>query len=163
MISDRKWTAQHWISSIMSAVELKKHLLDFLPYLCFDILPQYVGWCNLWATCLSQGTSQTGQNCKDSAFLHWFVLHSLTHCGRVTHICVSKLIIIGSDNGLLPDRCQAIIWTNTGILLIGPLWINFSEILLNILTFSFKKMHLKVSSVKWQPFCLGLNVLNGCT
>ena len=27
---------------------------------------------------------------------------SLTHWGRVTHICVSKLTIIGSDNGLSP-------------------------------------------------------------
>ena len=36
----------------------------------------------------------------------------LTHCGRVTHICVSKLTIIGSDNGSSPGRRQAIIWTN---------------------------------------------------
>ena len=33
---------------------------------------------------------------------------------------------IGSDNGLSPDQCQAIIWTNAGILLIGPLGTNFS-------------------------------------
>ena len=46
---------------------------------------------------------------------------SLTHWGRVTHICVRKLTIIGSDNGLSPGRRQAIIWTNAGILLIGPL------------------------------------------
>ena len=76
-----------------------------------------------------------------------------------THICVSKLTIIGSDNGLLPGRGQAIIWTNTGILLIGPLGTNFSEILIEIQTFSFKKMYLKMSSGKWWPFCLGLNVL----
>ena len=49
---------------------------------------------------------------------------SLTHWGRVTHICVSKLTIIGSDNGLAPWRRQAIIWTNAGILLIGPLGTN---------------------------------------
>ena len=42
----------------------------------------------------------------------------LTHWGRVTHICVSKLIIIGSDNALSPGRRQAIIWTNNCILLI---------------------------------------------
>ena len=46
--------------------------------------------------------------------------HFLTHWGRVTHICVFTLIIIGSDNGLLPGRRQAIIWTNDGILFIGP-------------------------------------------
>ena len=86
----------------------------------------------------------------------WF----LTHWGRVTHICVSKLANIGSDNGLSPGRRQAIIWTNAGILLIGPLGTNLSEISIEILTFSFKKMCLKVSSAKWRPFCLGLNVLS---
>ena len=83
----------------------------------------------------------------------------LTHWGRLTHICVSKLTIIGSDNGLSPGRRQAIIWTNAGILLIWPLGTNFNEILIEILTFSFMKMRLKVSSAKWRPFCLGLNVL----
>ena len=84
----------------------------------------------------------------------------VTHWGRVTHICVSKLTIIGSDNGLSSGRRQAIIWTNAEILLIGPLvGTNFSEILMEIHTFSFKKMHLKMSSGKGRPFCLGLNVL----
>ena len=83
----------------------------------------------------------------------------LTHWGQVTHICVSKLTIIGSDNGLSPDRRQAIIWTNAGLLLIELLGTNFSEILIEILTFSFTKMRLKVSSAKRRPFCLGLNVL----
>ena len=85
----------------------------------------------------------------------------LTHWGRVTHICVSKLTIIGSDNGLSPDRRQAIIRTNAGILLIRPLGTNFNEILIEIPTFSFTKMRLKVSSAKRRPFCLGLNVLMG--
>ena len=85
--------------------------------------------------------------------------NTLIHWGRVTHICVSKLTIIGSDNGLSPGRRQAIIWTNAGILLIGPIGTNFSEILIEILTFSFKKMRLKVSSAKRRPFCLGFNVL----
>ena len=75
------------------------------------------------------------------------------------HICVSKLTIIGSDNGLSPGRRQAIIWTNAGILLIGPLGINFSEILIEINTVSFNKMHLKMSSAKWRLFGLGLNEL----
>ena len=79
--------------------------------------------------------------------------------GRVTYICVSKLTIMGSDNGLSPGRRQAIIWTNAGILLIRPWGTNFSEILIGIQAFSFKKKHLKMSSAKWRPFCLGLNVL----
>ena len=83
----------------------------------------------------------------------------LTHWGLETHICVSKLTIIGSDNGFSPGRRQAIIWTNARILLIGPLGTNFSEILIEIHTFSFKKMHLKMASAKWRPFCIGLNEL----
>ena len=83
----------------------------------------------------------------------------LTHWGRVTHICVSEIMIIGSDNGLSPGRRQAIIWTNAIILLIGPLGINFSEILIEINTFSFNKMHLKMLFAKWRLFRLGLNVL----
>ena len=85
---------------------------------------------------------------------------ALTHWGRATHICVSKLTIIASDNGLSPGRRQAIFWNNAGLLSIGLWGTHFSEILIEILTFSFKKRHLKVSSAKWRPFCLGLNVLN---
>ena len=77
----------------------------------------------------------------------------------MTHICVGNLTIIGSNNGLLPDRHQAIIWTNAGILLIRTSGTNFSEKLSEIHIVSFTKMNLKVSSAKWRPFCLGLNVL----
>ena len=83
----------------------------------------------------------------------------LTHWGRVTHICVGNLTIIGSDNGSSPGRRQAITWTNVGILLIRPLGTNFSEMLIASRTFSFKKPHLKMWSGKWRLFCLGLNVL----
>ena len=75
-------------------------------------------------------------------------------------MCVSNLTIIASDNGLSPARRQAIIWTNAGILLIGPLAIDISEILIEIQIFSFKKMYLKLSSAKWRLLRLGLNVLN---
>ena len=83
----------------------------------------------------------------------------LTHWGRVTHICVSKLSTIVSDNGLSPGRRQAIIWNNGGILSIGLSGTNFSEILIEILIFSFKKMRLKMSSAKWRLLRLGLNEL----
>ena len=82
---------------------------------------------------------------------------SFTHWGRVTHIYVSVLPIIGSD---IQIWRQAIIWTNAGILLIRTLGTNFSEILSKIHTFSFKKMYLKMSSGKRRQFCLGLHVLN---
>ena len=78
----------------------------------------------------------------------------------MTHIYVSKQTIIGSDNGLSPGRRQAKIRANTGILLIWTVETHFSEILSEIPTLSFKKMHLKMSSAKWCQFCLGLNVLN---
>ena len=81
----------------------------------------------------------------------------------MTHKCVSKLSIIGSGNGLSPGRRQAIIWTNAGILLIWTIGTDFNEMLIEIHTFSVKKIHLKMSSAKWQPFCLGLNVLYNLT
>ena len=62
----------------------------------------------------------------------------------MTHKCVIKLINIGSDNGLSPGPCQAIILTNAGILLIGILGRNFSEIFNKIHTVLFKKMHLNM-------------------
>ena len=71
----------------------------------------------------------------------------LTHWGRMTHICVGEQTIIGSDNGLSPDRRQAIIWTNAGILSTGPLGTNFSEISIEIYTFSFKKC---IWNVAWK-------------
>ena len=106
-----------------------------------------------------------GSICKFRRYWHCLVIERvtiywLTHWGRVTHICVGKLIIIGSDNGLSPGRRQAIIWTNAGIWSMGPLGTNLSDILIEIHTFSFKKMHFKMSSAKWRLFCLGLNVLN---
>ena len=131
-----------------------------------------------WETSLQSKTVShwLGANLESALYLwHDYVMHGcsvelpslsvlcqkqvLTHWGRVTHICVGKLTIIGSDNGLSPGRRQAIIWTNAGIFLIGPLGTNFSEILTEIHAFSFKKIHLKMSSAKWRPFCFGLNVL----
>ena len=79
----------------------------------------------------------------------------LTHWVWATHLCIGNLTIISSDNGLLPGWHLAIIWTNAGILVIGPLGTNYSEILIKIQIFSFMEMHLKWSSGKWWPFCLG--------
>ena len=73
----------------------------------------------------------------------------------MTHTCVGNLTIIGSDNGLSPGRRQAIIWNNADLLSIGHLGTKFNEILIEILTFAFKKLRLKMSSAKWRPFCPG--------
>ena len=116
-----------------------------------------------WCSCLLKRNEIDGRWCK--ALIWNISCHAnafdcqLTHWGRVTHMCVSKLTIIGSYNGLSPGRRRAFIWTNVGIWSIRPLEINFSDILFGIQTFSFKKMHLQMSSAKCRPFCLGLNVL----
>ena len=109
---------------------------------------------------IPQGNKTLPEPMLTSIFLSPYVSqghNELTHWGRVTHICVGKLTTTGSDNGLSPGRRQAIIWTNAGILLIRPLGTNFSEILIGVQTFSFKKMEFKMLSAKWQPFCLGHN------
>ena len=58
---------------------------------------------------------------------------------------------IGSDNGLSPGRRQAIIWTNAGILLIGPLWTNLGEILIEIIYFLYIFIHVNAfKNVVWE-------------
>ena len=66
----------------------------------------------------------------------------------MTHIFVGNLTIIGSYNGLSSGRRQAIIGTNARVLSIGPLGTNFSEILIETHTSSFKKIHFKGSFAK---------------
>ena len=72
----------------------------------------------------------------NSCDILWYYLSS---GGWVTHLCGDSLTIIGSDNGLPSGPHQAIYWTDTGILLNGPIRTNFSEILTTIHTFSFEK------------------------
>ena len=52
--------------------------------------------------------------CELSMLASPFNITTLTHWGRMAHICVGKLTMIGSDNGLSPGRRQAIIWNNFG-------------------------------------------------
>ena len=79
----------------------------------------------------------------------------LNHLPLVLHICVREWVSICSDNGMSPNRHQAIISTNAWVLSIGPLGKHFSEILIKIQRFSFMKMHLKMSE-KWWPFVKGV-------
>ena len=74
------------------------------------------------------------------------MLLKLTHWGLVMHICVSKLVIISSGNGLSPGQVEAIIRTNAETLLFDPWETQFSEIVIEIYIFWVKKMHLKMSS-----------------
>ena len=95
----------------------------------------------------------------------WFnmsIRKTLTHCGIVKHICVNKLTIIGSDNGLSPGRCQAIIWTNAAILLIVPLVTNFSESQSKFKHFhwknTFEVVICEILSISHRPQCVNTAV-----
>ena len=93
-------------------------------------------WLSNFGTCIEQTSrGQLEYYCPLSKHEHH---HMLTHWGRVTHVCVRKLTIIGSVNGLSPGWLQGIIWINAGILLIGPLGTDFNEILIRFQTFAFK-------------------------
>ena len=77
----------------------------------------------------------------------------------MTHICVGNLNVIGPDNGLSPGRRQAIIWTNAGILWIGPLGTNVSEILIEILIFVIQEnacesVVCEMASILSRPQCV---------
>ena len=92
----------------------------------------------------------------------------LTHWGRVTHICISKLTIIGSDNGLSPGQRQAIIWTNAGTLLIRSFGINFSEnfnrnLCIFIQENAFENVVSKLTAILSRPQCVNSVHLHGST
>ena len=108
-------------------------------------LPEPMLTCHPLVQTISQEIPQPSVTKMSLKLLLWNFIPNLpgasklTHWGRVMHICLSKIFIIGSDNSLLPGQCQVIIWTNAGILLIGPLGINFSEILIKINTLHSRK------------------------
>ena len=145
---------------VSDIITLNNENPSFMPFLKFNNLSYMQALCvyckvllrldYLVITFLINNMIQYSRNAVPAALTHW---------GPDTHICDNKLTSVGSDNGLSPGRRQAIIWTNVGILLIGPLRTKFSDNLVVIHTFSSKKMHLKMSSGKWRPFRLGLNVL----
>ena len=104
---------------------------------CCASATKLITWC-LHPSLCNHSCKYTGDHVR------YMTAHSaLTHWGRVTHICVGNLTIIGSDNGLSPVRRQAIIWTNDGLLLVEPLGTKLSENSIEIIIFSFKKMRLK--------------------
>ena len=152
LIINKYWL--NWLGTFRLVDQDLQYHIDWPQWLYIGslIIMQSVAWPYFWRV--------SGSNKP----VHWpkmakLLTALLTHWGRVTHICVSKLTINGSDNGLSPGRRQAIIWTNAGILLIQTLGTNFSEILREIYTFSFRKIHLKLPYGKCRPSCLGLNVL----
>ena len=126
---------------------------------------QAIIWTNggLLCWCVYTSLSLNEFNEKNISACQWewteSVLEMLTHWGRVTHICVTYLTIIVSDNGLSPSRHQAIIWTNDGILLIRPLGTNFSEILIEIHKISiqenaFENIVCEMTAILSRPQCV---------
>ena len=99
----------------------------------------------------------------DSKLIMWCPCGlTLTHCGVETaygHRFESTLAQVMACCLMAPSHylnqcCRFINWTLTT---------NFSETLISVLTFSLKKMRLKMSAAKWWPFCPGpqcVNVLN---
>ena len=79
----------------------------------------------------------------------------LSQWNRVTHICISNITITGSDNGLSSARRQAIIYANAGLLSIGTLGTNFSEILyISIQENPFENVVWKMASLLCRPQCV---------
>ena len=98
----------------------------------YDVIVIKQPW-RIWATTdttdnyFSAFQVRISSGAKQADGIRFVYTGSLNHWGRVTHICVSKLTISGSDNGLSPGRCKAIFLTNAGILSFGPSWTNFGE------------------------------------
>ena len=121
-----------------------------------NFAPTVTKFCVMWeGQALPHDTKFGNSRCEivgRRVIFIWSLIHGLRWSGLIK-------AEPGLDNGLPPGWHQAIIWTNAGILLIGPLGTNFSEFMIGSHTLSFKKMHLKISSTKWHPFGLILNVL----
>ena len=82
------------------------------------------------------------------------LMELLTHWGQVTHIYISKLTIIGSDNGFLPGLCQAIIWTNDNILPITSQGTYFNDILIQENAIVVSKMAAILSRTQCVKACI---------
>ena len=132
-------------------------------------------WTNSWANNEYAGDLKRHGAHYDATVMWWFVYRGLLseyffvlnhHNEKFVGLRVNSSpycriyasvnrVNIGSDNGLSLIRRQAIVETNPGLLSIGLLGTNFSEIVIKIQNVSFTKRHLKVASAKWQPFCPG--------
>ena len=58
--------------------------------------------------------------------------------------------------GQSEKKYECVRWCSAGS---WQIWTNFNEILIEIQTFPFKKMQLKMPTVKWRSFYLSLNEL----
>ena len=128
-------------------------------------------WTNGWVNNQNAGDLRRHHAHYDVTLI-WPSLHVIlnrfifsTNWGRVTHICVSNVTIIDSDNGLAPGRGQAIIWTDARILLIRTWGTNFSEILRSQNSYIFIQENLlenvvcKMAYISSGPHCIRLDCI----
>ena len=82
-----------------------------------------------------------------------YIFGWLTYAKQHKYMSLNQTTI-GSDNGLSPVRCQAILWTHADSLSLSnePLATNLSEISMKMNMFAFKKMYFKMPCAKWWPF-----------
>ena len=110
---------------------------------------------------MSSGKRRLFYFCDNAKFLNSIIrwrltriIFDLTHWGRVTHVYVKK-----ASPWLVQIRaCQSVILANAGLFLMVP-ETNLSKIRIKIQQISLTEMNLKMTSAKWRPLCLGLNVI----
>ena len=138
------WSIVNW------APRNNQYTMSFIQYNLFEnVCKVSIILCRL--QCLERYFASRLIFCSNAALTHW---------GWVTHICVGRQTIIGSDNGLLPERCQAIIWTNAGILLNWTLGKKLNRNLnIFIQENGFENVVWKMSAILSQPQCVKFWVL----
>ena len=103
---------------------------------------------NVQLLLVAQTNSRVGMSVtEDPITLIWHRCNNIevcywTHWGWVKHIYVTKLTIIGSNNGLSPVRCRTIIWTNVGILTD-----HYSNVIMDPMAFQITSLTMVYSTV----------------
>ena len=136
-----------WITSLMTILVSNVILVNHMPYWPFMR--------GTTSNCVF--SSERASNQELWCLLWCQVTGDVTQWGQVTHICVSESTIFGSGKCLLPGWLKVIIWTGARILWIGPSGTNFTQWNFNRnLNIFIQGNALKMSSVKWCPFCVML-------
>ena len=115
-------------------------------------------WCTGATKCITSRFDWLGDDVIVEFWRHFHcsVFKGAVYITAVRRPCMSvNKAVSDSDNGLSPVRRQANFWSNAGICLILLLGTYSIETLIQKQQFSFKRMHLNMSSAIWWSFCLG--------
>ena len=107
----RRWSNHHWFREWLVAWSAPSHYLNR----CWNIVNRTLGNKLQWN--LNRNLSIFIQE-NLFEIVVWKMAAILSRpqwVNSLRHICITNLIIIGSDSGLSPGWCQAIIWTNARI------------------------------------------------